>query len=268
MKLRNLREQRTIDTNDLLLEEPTNAVSVDGQAPGFTSDADASGPNAGLDTPMGYGTGKKKNGKCYNAEEKKAIKQMMGESELTFEAFRSAKHVINEWYTDGGYRIKFIDVDGKEKMYVVKRAVRNGKDATKVLPNKIENAHGHDYNVENDGEVCSNCGKIKCGCNEKKHSLNKKLQYQRNIVDESVDMQALIESGGKAIDQLQTAAESGSKVVITHEDGTRSIVDSITAKAIVEVYNELDASNRVKFINNANGSSRTFKEIASFAKNR
>lgn len=254
MKLKNLREEIANTSNG-----------------GFTDESPA--PNAGLSPVMGFSgrSGKKKKNEkdldgveSKNAINKQAVKDMMQkESKMDYSTFRNTMNSIDEWYISD-YKVSFLDTDGKKKMYVV-----DGGKTTVKTPD-IKNDVGYEPLKTNDKTACPKCGSIDCRCNTK--SKNYKVQNLKNRVDEStlteIDYETLEESGGKVIDSLQKAAESGEKVVVTHEDGTRTIVDSITARAVVEVYDELDDSNRVKFINNANGSARTFKEIASFAKNK
>lgn len=75
----------------------------------------------------------------------------------------------------------------------------------------------------------------------------------------------LAESGGKVIDQLKKIANSGEGGVVTFENGEKKTIAPESADKLVQLYKNLNASNRVKMIKNVNSSSGGLERIATFA---
>jgi hypothetical protein len=80
--------------------------------------------------------------------------------------------------------------------------------------------------------------------------------------------QNLFESGGKVIDQLKQIAMSGQTGVVMFDNGEKSQVSADGANKLVDLYRNLNASNRVKMIKTINSSSVGFEKISAFASSR
>jgi len=243
-----------------LTEEPTN-VSGDG---GFTDSANPDGPVAGYSAPLSgsrnivprYGAFKGKHKK----ENKKAIKQMMGESSFDYDCFRSTISTLREWYVDD-YKIQFVDTDGKTKVMVV----RNNEGGTKVEDGKVNNNFGVEYLLKPGEEWCEKCGSSQCRCGS--DNYRKKQAYNKNIHQESTILEYRTDKAN-AIYTIRKAANENKKVVVTHKDGTRSVITPREAKIVIGAYEQMDNSNKIKYVNNINGGASTYKQIVDFSKNQ
>lgn len=80
--------------------------------------------------------------------------------------------------------------------------------------------------------------------------------------------QRLFESGGKVIDQLKQIALAGQQGVVMFDNGEKSQVSPDSANKLVDLYRNLNASNRVKMIKTINSSSAGFERISTFASSR
>jgi hypothetical protein len=78
----------------------------------------------------------------------------------------------------------------------------------------------------------------------------------------------LFESGGKVIDQLKQIALAGQQGVVMFDNGEKSQVSPDGANKLVDLYRNLNASNRVKMIKTINSSASGFEKISTFASNR
>lgn len=83
-----------------------------------------------------------------------------------------------------------------------------------------------------------------------------------------VNEQRLFESGGKVIDQLKQIALAGQQGVVVFDNGEKSQISPDGANKLVDLYRNLNASNRVKMIKTINSSSAGFEKISTFASNR
>jgi len=83
-----------------------------------------------------------------------------------------------------------------------------------------------------------------------------------------VSEQALFESGGKVIDQLKQIALAGQQGVVMFDNGEKAQVSPDGANKLVDLYRNLNASNRVKMIKTINSSSSGFEKISTFASTR
>lgn len=81
----------------------------------------------------------------------------------------------------------------------------------------------------------------------------------------SVHENYIIESGGKVIDQLKKIQTSGQRGVVMFDNGEQTQVSPDDANKLVDLYKNLNASNRVKMIKTINSSSSGYQKIASFA---
>lgn len=80
--------------------------------------------------------------------------------------------------------------------------------------------------------------------------------------------QNLFESGGKVIDQLKQISLAGQQGIVMFDNGEKSQVSPDSANKLVDLYRNLNASNRVKMIKTINSSSAGFEKIATFASSR
>lgn len=80
--------------------------------------------------------------------------------------------------------------------------------------------------------------------------------------------QRLFESGGKVIDQLKQIALAGQQGVVMFDNGEKAQVSPDGANKLVDLYRNLNASNRVKMIKTINSSSAGFEKISTFASSR
>ena len=83
-----------------------------------------------------------------------------------------------------------------------------------------------------------------------------------------VNEQALFESGGKVIDQLKQIALGGQQGVVMFDNGEKTQISADGANKLVDLYRNLNASNRVKMIKTINSSSAGFEKISTFASSR
>jgi len=83
-----------------------------------------------------------------------------------------------------------------------------------------------------------------------------------------VNEQRLFESGGKVIDQLKQITLGGQQGIVMFDNGEKAQVSPDNANKLVDLYRNLNASNRVKMIKTINSSSAGFEKIASFASSR
>lgn len=75
----------------------------------------------------------------------------------------------------------------------------------------------------------------------------------------------LYESGGKVIDQLKKIAKSGQSSPIIFDDGSKLQTSPQDAAKVVELYRNLNNSNKVKMIRTINDSSKNYEKIKAFA---
>jgi hypothetical protein len=83
-----------------------------------------------------------------------------------------------------------------------------------------------------------------------------------------VTEQRLVESGGKVIDQLKQIALAGQQGVVMFDNGEKAQISPDGANKLVDLYRNLNASNRVKMIKTINSSASGFEKISTFASNR
>jgi len=83
-----------------------------------------------------------------------------------------------------------------------------------------------------------------------------------------VSEQRLFESGGKVIDQLKQIALAGQQGVVMFDNGEKTQISPDNANKLVDLYRNLNASNRVKMIKTINSSSAGFEKISTFASSR
>lgn len=77
--------------------------------------------------------------------------------------------------------------------------------------------------------------------------------------------QSLNESGGKVIDQLKRISMSGQPSVVVFDNGEKAQVSPDQSQKLVDLYRNLNASNRVKMIKTINSSSSGFEKIMTFS---
>jgi hypothetical protein len=80
--------------------------------------------------------------------------------------------------------------------------------------------------------------------------------------------QNLFESGGKVIDQLKQIGLAGQQGAVIFDNGEKAQVSPDSANKLVDLYRNLNASNRVKMIKTINSSSAGFERISTFASSR
>lgn len=80
--------------------------------------------------------------------------------------------------------------------------------------------------------------------------------------------QNIFESGGKVIDQLKQISLAGQQGVVVFDNGEKAQVSPDGASKLVDLYRNLNASNRVKMIKTINSSSSGFEKISTFASSR
>ena len=78
----------------------------------------------------------------------------------------------------------------------------------------------------------------------------------------------LQESGGKVIDQLKKIAMAGGTGTVQFDDGSRQPVEPAEAGKIVNLYQNLNASNRVKMIKSINSFTTDYEKVKAFAQSR
>ena len=94
----------------------------------------------------------------------------------------------------------------------------------------------------------------------------KKFKNQTKSLEE--ELQALQESGGKVIDQLKKIAMAGGTGTVQFDDGSKQPVEPSEAGKIVNLYQNLNASNRVKMIKSINSSTNAYEKVKAFAQSR
>jgi hypothetical protein len=94
----------------------------------------------------------------------------------------------------------------------------------------------------------------------------KKISNQTKSLEE--ELQALQESGGKVIDQLKKIAMAGGTGTVQFDDGSKQPVEPSEAGKIVNLYQNLNASNRVKMIKSINTSTNAYEKVKAFAQSR
>ena len=90
-------------------------------------------------------------------------------------------------------------------------------------------------------------------------------QINNNIAK---DLTILQESGGKVIDQLKKIAMAGGTGTVQFDDGSKQPVEPSEAGKIVNLYQNLNASNRVKMIKSINSSTNAYEKVKAFAQSR
>ncbi len=78
----------------------------------------------------------------------------------------------------------------------------------------------------------------------------------------------IFESGGKVIDQLKQIAMAGNQGVVLFDNGEKKQISAVNASKIVDLYRNLNPSNRVKMIKSVNSSASGLDKIATFASTR
>lgn len=78
----------------------------------------------------------------------------------------------------------------------------------------------------------------------------------------------IFESGGKVIDQLKQIAMGGQQGVVVFDNGEKKQMSAVNASKIVDLYRNLNASNRVKMIKSVNSSAAGLDKIITFASSR
>tara|TARA_B100000085_G_scaffold161896_1_gene147281 strand:- start:416 stop:910 length:495 start_codon:yes stop_codon:yes gene_type:complete len=96
--------------------------------------------------------------------------------------------------------------------------------------------------------------------------LEQKLKNQTKSLEE--ELEALQESGGKVIDQLKKIAMAGGTGTVQFDDGSKQPVEPSEAGKIVNLYQNLNASNRVKMITSINSSTTAYEKVKAFAQSR
>ncbi len=96
--------------------------------------------------------------------------------------------------------------------------------------------------------------------------LEQKLKNQSKSLEE--ELEALQESGGKVIDQLKKIAMAGGTGTVQFDDGSKQPVEPSEAGKIVNLYQNLNASNRVKMITSINSSTTAYEKVKAFAQSR
>lgn len=78
----------------------------------------------------------------------------------------------------------------------------------------------------------------------------------------------LLESGGKVIDQLKKVAKSGQSGSIVFDNGSKVQTSPQDAARLIDLYRNLNNSNKVKMIRSINDSSSNFEKIKAFAQSK
>jgi len=82
------------------------------------------------------------------------------------------------------------------------------------------------------------------------------------------ELKILHESGGKVVDQLKKIAMAGGTGNVQFDDGSSQPVEPAEAGKIVNLYQNLNASNRVKMIKSINSSTTDYEKVKAFAQSR
>tara|TARA_B100000902_G_scaffold390885_1_gene440584 strand:- start:913 stop:1398 length:486 start_codon:yes stop_codon:yes gene_type:complete len=96
--------------------------------------------------------------------------------------------------------------------------------------------------------------------------IEQKFKNQSKSLEE--ELEALQESGGKVIDQLKKIAMAGGTGTVQFDDGSKQPVEPAEAGKIVNLYQNLNASNRVKMITSINSSTNAYEKVKAFAQSR
>ena len=91
---------------------------------------------------------------------------------------------------------------------------------------------------------------------------------KRSYTSLDEELLALQESGGKVIDQLKKIAMAGGTGTVQFDDGSKQPVEPAEAGKIVNLYQNLNASNRVKMIKSINSSTSAYEKVKAFAQSR
>jgi hypothetical protein len=97
---------------------------------------------------------------------------------------------------------------------------------------------------------------------------DRKLKKKQNMSPLDEELLALYESGGKVIDQLKKIAMAGGTGTVQFDDGSKQPVEPSEAGKIVNLYQNLNASNRVKMIKSINSSTSAYEKVKAFAQSR
>lgn len=100
----------------------------------------------------------------------------------------------------------------------------------------------------------------------RQQKLEQKLRNQSKSLEE--ELEALQESGGKVIDQLKKIAMAGGTGTVQFDDGSQQPVEPSEAGKIVNLYQNLNSSNRVKMIKSINSSTNAYEKVKAFAQSR
>jgi len=100
----------------------------------------------------------------------------------------------------------------------------------------------------------------------RQQKLEQKLRNQSKSLEE--ELEALQESGGKVMDQLKKIAMAGGTGTVQFDDGSKQPVEPSEAGKIVNLYQNLNASNRVKMITSINSSTNAYEKVKAFAQSR
>ncbi len=96
--------------------------------------------------------------------------------------------------------------------------------------------------------------------------IEQKFKNQSKSLEE--ELEALQESGGKVIDQLKKIALAGGTGTVQFDDGSKQPVEPSEAGKIVNLYQNLNSSNRVKMIKSINSSTNAYEKVKAFAQSR
>lgn len=103
---------------------------------------------------------------------------------------------------------------------------------------------------------------------KRKERKIKELEEKINNSKLNEELISLQESGGKVIDQLKKIAMAGGTGTVQFDDGSKQPVEPAEAGKIVNLYQNLNASNRVKMIKSINSSTTDYEKVKAFAQSR
>jgi len=103
---------------------------------------------------------------------------------------------------------------------------------------------------------------------KRRQKREEKKNTKRGCTSLEEELIALQESGGKVIDQLKKIAMAGGTGVVQFDDGSKQPVEPAEAGKIVNLYQNLNASNRVKMIKSINSSTNAYEKVKAFAQSR
>ena len=98
--------------------------------------------------------------------------------------------------------------------------------------------------------------------------IKKKKRKKLREMVRNHSMKQLNESGGKVIDQLKKIIHSGGTGDVVFDSGEKMQINPVAASKLVDLYRNLNASNRVKMIKTINSSSSGLTKIQQFADSR